>query len=126
MPDMAQLFADLSVAISGEYGGPYFAAQILSSTDAVIDAGGSIVTPGAPVERSCMAQVDACTEAMRSAEGYTDKDLRFLVLGATLIGAVDTDASIEMLAGPNVGTYSIQSVSRDTMGAYWELRGRRG
>lgn len=120
------MFAGIATGISAAFGGPYFPARVITVTDAVYDAGGSIVTPGTPVYRACQAQVDAATEAMRSADGFTERDVRILILAATLAGPIDTDARIEVLAGPNAGVYSIQSVDADTMGAYWELRGRRG
>ncbi len=124
MTDVAAMFAQIATGISAAFGGPYFAARIITSTGEVRDAGGSITTPGTPVYRTCQAQIDACTEAMRAADGYSAKDVRVLVLAATLAGEIDTDAYIEMLAGPDAGVYSIQTVGHDPMTAYRELRAR--
>lgn len=118
------VFANIALGISAAFGGPFHDAEVTDQGEAVTDDGGSIIDPGDPVIRSCSAQVDACTEAMRTADGYTDKDVRIIVLASTLDGAVTTDSEIEMLEGDTVGRFSVQSVDHDTMGAYWELRAR--
>lgn len=121
---IADAFAGIAVAFSNAGLGPYVDAKAITITDAVYDDGGSIVTPGVVVERDCKVQVESVTEAMRSQEGYTDRDVRLLTLASTLSGALDTSATITVLAGPNPGTYSLQTCSRDPMGAYWESRAR--
>lgn len=94
----------------------------------VFDDGGSILEPGTPIAKACMCQVDAADEKMRAQEGYVDKDVALLVLVATLNAALDTDATVEVTVevtvGPNAGTYSVQSVSKDSMGTHWLCRGR--
>lgn len=121
---IADAFANIAVAFSSAGLGPYFGAKAVTITDTVFDDGGSILTPGEVVERDCMVQVDSVTEAMRSQEGYTDRDVRLLTLASTLDGSLDTSATITVLAGPNPGTYSLQTCARDPMGIYWESRGR--
>lgn len=117
-------FARIATAFSAAGLGPYFPSKAITITDAVYDDGGSIVTPGVVVERDCMIQVDSVTEAMRSQEGYTDRDVRLLVLSTTLVGLLDTSATVNVLEGPNPGSYSLQTCVRDPMGVYWECRGR--
>lgn len=121
---IAEAFAGIAVAFSAAGLGPYHPSKVITITDAVYDDGGSIVTPGVVVERDCMIQVDSVTEAMRSQEGYTDRDVRLLVLSSTLTGALDTSATVDVLEGPNPGAYSLQTCVRDPMGVYWECRGR--
>ncbi|RSV15679.1 hypothetical protein CA235_07450 [Sphingomonas sp. ABOLF] len=126
---LSDVFASAAVAVSGAFGGPYHAGKVHTVSETTYDAGGSILTPGQPVERDCMVQVDAVTEAMRQAEGFTERDVRLLVIG--LAGDLDTDALVEVLPGAtapadHVGLWSIQSVSRDSLGVYRECRGRRG
>lgn len=115
-------FAGVAAAVSAACGGPYHAARVVT-VSAPVMVGGSIVTPGVATERACMCQVDVATEAMRQAEGFTQGDVRLLIV--SLAGGLDTDAMVEVDAGPGAGTYSVQAVSRDAMGAYWEARGRR-
>lgn len=120
-----QAIADIALAFSAQLGAGYWDAKAKSPGTPTKDAGGSITSPGTPFALDCSAQVDAVTEAMRQAEGYTEQDVRILVLAATLDGELDTDATIKVLAGPHAGEYMVASVDRDPAGIYWECRGRR-
>ncbi|TZG26513.1 hypothetical protein [Sphingomonas montanisoli] len=122
--DVPAMFAGIAQGISAMFGGPYHAAQVITFTETEYDAGGSIVSPGVEVRRDCQAQIDVATEAMR-AEGYASGDVRFLILAATLSGTIDTDAKVEVLAGPHVGTWHVSQIERDPMGVYYAGRGRR-
>lgn len=124
--NMAQAFADIALGVSAAMGGPYHPALARWPGVAVYDDGGSIVQPGVPVEKFCQVQVDAATESMRASEGYTDRDMRLLVLAATLDGDMDTSATVEVLEGPHAGPWMVSGVDRDPAGVYWECRGRRG
>lgn len=123
--DMAGAFAEIGQAFSSAFGAPFWAAEIITQPEIVYDAGGSIV-PGddEPTRWPCRAQVDAATEAMRAAEGFTEQTRRIIVLAATLDGIISTDDSIEILEGPFAGVWMIDSVSRDTAAAGFELAGR--
>lgn len=125
MLDLAATYAAKAVAISAQYGGPYHAALIVDYATPVYDSGGSIVTAGARQTRVCMAQVDAATQAMRAADGYTEADMRVMVLSDGFAGGITTDSRVEITAGPHVGNWLVASVARDPLGIYWELRGRR-
>lgn len=122
---VADAFADIAAGFSGAGLGAFHDAVAKWPGTATYDEGGSIQTPGTPVEKSCQVQVDAVTEAMRSADGYTDQDMRLLVLTATLDGELDTDARVDVQAGPHQGEWMLASVSRDPCGIYFECRGRR-
>lgn len=115
----------MALAFSQAMGAPYHAAVARWPGTPVVDDGGSIVTPGTPVAKDCRVQVDVATEAMRSAEGFKDTDVRLLVLAASLDGLLDTQAQIEVTEGPNAGVYSLQSASTDPAGIAWDCRGRR-
>ncbi len=122
---MAAAFADIALGFSAATGVGFHDAAAKWPGTPVMDEGGSITTPGTPVTKTCSAQVDAVTEAMRQAEGYTDQDVRILVLAATLDGVLDTDATIDVLEGPHAGEWMIASCDRDPAGIYFECRGRR-
>jgi len=122
---MAVLFADVAQAFSEAGLGAFYDAKARWSGTPTMDDGGSIATPGDPIDWDCSVQVDSVTEAMRQAEGFTDKDVRLLVLAATLDVPLDTAATIEVLAGPHVGSWMLASCDRDPCGIYWECRGRR-
>ena len=128
MIDMPRRFAAIASAVSQMAGGPYHAGKVHTVSDPVYDDGGSIIDPGIQVERDCMVQVDSVTEAMRAEAGFTEKDVRLLIID--LSGPIDTDAVVEVLPGPMVpddlvGSYSVQSVGRDPFVVYRECRGRR-
>lgn len=119
-----QAFADIALAFSGAGLGAFHDAIAKWPGTPTMTSGGSIDTPGTPTERECSVQVDAVTEAMRLADGYTDKDMRLLVLTATLEGDLNTDATIDVLAGPHMGEWMLASCDRDPCGVYFECRGR--
>lgn len=125
MINIAAKFATVAQSVSAMFGGPYYDAIIRSPGQPVYDDGGSIITPGTPTSRICQAQVDVVMQDMRSDVGFTDGDVRILVLADTLEGAVSLDDSIELLGGSHIGTWQIQSISIDPFGIYYELRGRR-
>jgi type 1 fimbria pilin len=122
---MAQAFADIGLGFSAVLGVGFHDAVAKWPGTATYDDGGSITASGTPVEKPCSVQVDSTTEAMRSADGYTDLDMRLLVLSATLDADLDTSARIEVLDGPHAGTWQLASCDRDPAGIYWECRGRR-
>jgi len=123
--NVAAKFATVAQSVSAMFGGPYYDAIIRRQGNAVYDDGGSIVTPGTPISRICQAQVDVATQDMRNEVGFTDGDVRILVLANTLAGAVTLDDSIELLGGAHIGLWQIQSISVDPFNIYYELRGRR-
>jgi hypothetical protein len=112
-------FAGIALRFSQVMGGPYVDGIVRDNTD---DEGGSIVSPGVVVERDCSVQVDSVTEAMRQAEGFTEKDVRLLIIALT--GALNTDARVEVLTGPKAGVYRLLSASSDPVAIGWECRAR--
>lgn len=121
---IAGAFADIALGISTAIGGGFHDALAKWPGTPTTDAGGSITAPGTPIEKTCSCQVDSVTEAMRQDDGYTDKDMRLLVLAATLDGDLDTDARVEVLDGPHAGVWMLASCDRDPCGVYFECRGR--
>lgn len=118
-------FAEIAVAVSAAVGGPYHAGKLIWQGEAVYDDGGSIIDPGTPVEFDCMVQIDSTTEAMRLEAGYTDEDIRLIILAPELGKPVDSGAALEVLAGPHVGSYTIVGQSLDTLGFAYDGRGRK-
>lgn len=120
-----QLFASLATGFAAQFGAPYGDAVAVWAGTPIYDDGGSIVTPGTPVEMNCKAQFDAPTQAMRGAEGFLETDARVLVLSASLAGTLDTEARIIVATGQNAGTWALLSVVRDPAGIGYECRGRK-
>lgn len=122
--NMPAAFAQIALAVSAQMGGPFHDARILNAGNPTVDDGGSITDPGTPTVRACSVQIDI--DAIRSTEGYEDGTARFLILSATLTGAVNTDERVEVLAGPHAGLWMVSELDRDPAGIGWAGKGRRG
>jgi hypothetical protein len=120
---LADAFAQVATAVSSAFGGPYHAGKLRFPGEPVMD-GGSIVSPGTPEEYDCRVQVDAVTEAMRGQDGFTDKDMRLLIIAPDLARAVDTSATVEVLSGPHAGVWMIATNAKDVLGFAFDGRGR--
>ena len=119
---MALLDGGMAAIFGAAFGGVYLPATLHRKQDAVRDAGGSITSGGGTTDVACRAQRDAVTERMRLADGYTDRDVRILVLAASFSGTITTDDEITV-AGVR---YAIGSVDMDPAGVAYDLRGQRG
>lgn len=87
------------------------------------DEGGSWVEPADPVPPiPIKVQTDGVTEAMRVADGYTDDDVRLIVLTGGLSGPITTDDKIIDGRGD---TWSVSMPSLDACGSHWEIRGQK-
>lgn len=118
-------YASIANAFSQRFGGPYHDGYVIVPRRVRLDSGGSLAAPVRPARIACRVQVDVATEAMRAQDGFTDKDVRLLILRDGLAVELNTDVSVEVAGGPHAGTYSVQSVGADAMGVYWDCRGRR-
>lgn len=116
-------FASIAAGFAERFGAPFVDAVAWWPGTPVKDAGGSIISPGTPVEIACKAQFDAPTIAMRQAEGFTEQDARVLVLDFD--GTLDADAEIRVSTGDNAGQWRLLTVTRDPAGVGYECRARR-
>jgi hypothetical protein len=83
--------------------------------------GGSVIPveqPPVPIK----VQVDACTEAMRQQAGYTDTDVRLLILQSGVPGDKPTSDDIVIAQGRR---WKLYGITEDPARAYWEMRGIR-
>jgi hypothetical protein len=120
---LADAFATIALGFSAALGGPFHAGRARWPGTPVLDEGGSIATPGVPVFQDCHVQVDVAGERMRAEAGFTEKDKAMIVLG---LADLDTDATIEVLEGPDAGVWSVQSCQRDPGAIGWTVRARHG
>lgn len=121
----ADTFARLATGFAAQFGGPFVDAVATWDGVPIKDAGGSIVTPGTPINKPCQVQFDAPTQAMRAAEGFRETDARILVLAGTLDGSLDGAARITTDAGQNAGSWELLSIVRDPAGIGFECRARK-
>lgn len=119
---MGLLDGGLASIMGAAFASTYLPATLHRRQAVTRDAGGSITSGGGFVDVSCRAQRDSVTEAMRRAPGYTDSDVRVLVLASSFSGTITTDDEITV-AGVR---YAIASVGMDPAGAAYDLRGQRG
>ncbi len=124
--DIAAAFSDIGLAFSGVFGGPFHDGRTVEQVAPVYDDGGSIVTPGGVAHRTCSVQIDSATQAMRASPSFVEGSMRFIILADTLTGSLNTEARIEVLAGPFVGVWMVSSIERDPIAAGWVGTGRRG
>lgn len=121
----AEIFASLATGFAAQFGAPFQDVVARWPGKASYDDGGSIVSPGTPVEKPCKAQFDAPTEAMRNDPGFLENDVRLIILTATLDGTLDRTAKIVVDEGANAGEWVLQSITGDSAGIGWECRARR-
>lgn len=78
------------------------------------------ISYGPETDIPCRAQVDAATYAMRQSEGYSEGDVRILILSAGLPVEITTDHQITV-SGKR---WMIASAEQDAAASHWVLRGR--
>jgi type 1 fimbria pilin len=123
MTDFAAAFAEIASGLGSL--SPFHDGVIVDQGDPMLDAGGSIVTPGTVVNRTCTVQIDQATEAMRQAAGFADGDVRFIILSASFEGEIDTDTTVSIATGAFAGTWLVSSIQRDPVAIGYVGRGRR-
>lgn len=107
---------------SGLVGGGWVDATLAIAAAPVLDAGGSIATPGGVIEAAILVQIDASTQAMRADADFQETDIRLLVLGPD---ALKIDDRITVDAGPHAGrVYALRSAIRDPATLGWDCRAR--
>lgn len=116
---MGMLDGDIAAIFGEAFGALYLDGSLIRSlSEPVYDGQGNITgySGGAPVAIKC--QVDAATWDMRQADGFTDKDVRIIVLNCGW--DVTTDHRIEVSGK----SYMLASVDRDAAASHWICRGR--
>lgn len=83
------------------------------------DAGGS--QTATKVTQSIKVQTDTVTEAMRQAAGYTDRDVRLIVLSAGVTDITSDDQIIDSRGD----TWNVIDPALDACGSHWVARGQR-
>jgi hypothetical protein len=117
---MGLLDGGLAAAFAGAFASFYLDGALYRPNAFADDGKGGGSSDGFADPEAVKVQVDAATQAMRSADNYVETDQRILVL-AHGVDAIDTDCEI-VARGVRWG---IASVARDPAGSYYELRGQR-
>ena len=83
------------------------------------DDGGSQTV--ATTTQTIKVQTDRVTEVMRQADGYTDTDVRVIILSA----GVDAVTSDDWVIDSRGDTWALIDPALDACGSHWEARGQR-
>lgn len=118
-----KLLAGGAAALFGElFGELYLAGRVWSG--ATTYAADGTMQRGETVA-ACRLQVDAATERMVAAEGYTTSDRALYVLRSSFAGPLDSDCEVGVDEGPYSGTrWRVAApIESDPGAAYWLCRG---
>lgn len=99
------------------FGGIYLDGSLYRPTDTPNGMGGGTT---AFAGENVKLQMEAATEAMRQAQGYTAQDVRFLML-AQGVARPNTDCQMGL---DGIRYAIVGPVGRDPAGAYWDIHAR--
>lgn len=118
------MLAGGAAALFGEILGPLYLRGRIWVTTSAYGGDGSLTRTQTVTD--CRVQVDAATERMVQAEGYTSSDRAIYVLRGSRGGVpLDSDCEIEVDEGPYTGSrWKVATpIESDPGGAYWLCRG---
>lgn len=120
------MLAGGAAALFGAIFSPLYLAGRVWTTATTYDARGEMQRAQASAA-DCRVQVDAATERMREAEGYSTTDRALYVLRSSFSGAFDSDCEITVDEGPYAGSrWKVAApIESDPAAAYWLARGVR-
>ncbi len=116
---MSLLDGGIARIFNAALSGLYLPATLHKPGEYATDNEGNIL-PAVGTDVPCRAQVDAATYAMRQSEGYSEGDVRIMVLAAGLSADVTTDDQISV-SGKR---WMVGSAEKDAASSHWILRGR--
>lgn len=111
--DIQQLFGDVFSDIYGD--------GELIRVDMVRGPGG-VMTPTEQPPVPVKVQTDRCDHAMRDAPGYSDTDVKLLILQSGVSGRKPNTDDIVVARGQR---WKISGVTEDPARSYWSMRGIR-
>lgn len=113
---------DGAQAVLGSVMGAYFHQGLLHRAARTESDDGDVTLSFA--DEDVKGQQEACTEAMRTTEGYTDRSVRLLILqrapSGGLVPEPTADDEVTLLGQ----RWAIDMIGTDPARAYWEMRGR--
>jgi len=118
-----KMLAGGAAALFGELLGPAYLAGRVWAGATTYATDGSMTR--AETVADCRVQVDAATERMVAAEGYTTSDRALYVLRSSFAGPLDSDCEVGVDEGPySVTRWRVASpIESDPGAAYWLCRG---
>jgi hypothetical protein len=116
---MGLLNGGIAAIFGSVLSGLYLPATLHVPGEYATDLEGNVL-PSTGTDIACRAQVDAATYAMRQSEGYSEGDVRIIVLVAGLGAEITTDCQISV-SGKR---WTVGSAELDAADSHWVLRGR--
>ena len=104
-------------SVFGQAFGSLYLSGTLHRVTRTEDSGGSVTRSYS--DTVVKVQIDSLTEAMRSAGGYTERDVRLIVLQRGIGAAPSTDDQIT--AGGR--RFNVSNISEDPARSYWFMIG---
>lgn len=119
---MAGLLDAASIqATIGRVLGPIYGDGSLIRVDLVRQAGGTLL-PSEQAPAAIKVQVDRADEAMRQAAGYTDTDVKLLILQTGVAGRAPNSDDIVIAQGQR---WKLSGIRQDPARSHWVARGIR-
>lgn len=115
---MGLLTGDGSSILNSVFSAIYPTGTLIRRTITEDEGGSQTVTTS---NVTIKVQTDAVTEVMRQAAGYTDTDVRVIILSAGVPAVTSDDQVIDGRGD----TYALIDPSLDTCGSHWVARGQR-
>jgi hypothetical protein len=112
------LTGDGSSILNSVFASIYPTGSLVRRTITEDEGGSQTVTQ---TTQAIKVQTDAVTEVMRQAAGYTDTDVRVIILSAS----VDTVTSDDWVIDGRGDTWALIDPALDTFGSHWVARGQR-
>ena len=116
---MGLLTGDGAAALNSVFAAIYPSGSLVRRTITEDGGGSQTVTE---TTTAIKVQTDSASEAMRTAPGYTDTDVKLIVLTTGLGGEITTDDEIIDGRGDR---WRVTMPMIDACGSHWEVRGQR-
>jgi len=117
---MGALDGGVAALFATAFGGMYLDGTLHQGTgDPIYDGEGTITGYDGPGDLAVKVQIDRATSAMRAANGFTEGDVRLIVLAQAGL-AISSDHELTARGD----RYRIQSAELDAAASHWICRAR--
>lgn len=112
---------DIRDMFAGVLGGIYGPAVLRTVVRSGVRDPATGTFPSVPTNTDVRAQRDVCTHKQMAHQGYSDKDVRIMVLQSGILVRPNTDSEITQRGE----VFMVMDVDEDPCRVYWDLRARR-
>lgn len=112
---------DIQDMFASVLGGIYEEATLVTMSRGTVRDKETGLFGNTPSRTAVSVQRDVCTTRQMAQQGYSDKDVRIMVLQSGVSVRPNTDSEIEY----RTETYLVMDVDEDPFRVYWDLRARK-